>query len=197
MGEACFNANYRMEEMPIPENLKSAWYAVQISYRCEQRVAQGLTNKGIETYLPLLREVHQWKDRQKTIDVPAFCGYLFVRYEPNLRNRVKVLETSGVVRMLGGNHAPSPVSEIEIEAVRRTISSGVPCGRCDALTPGTMVRVMRGPIAGVLGKLVRIKNSLRLVISISVFSQSISAEVNLSDVEPVQDRPRTIGFELK
>jgi transcription antitermination factor NusG len=197
MGEACFNANYRMEEMPIPENLKSAWYAVQISYRCEQRVAQGLTNKGIETYLPLLREVHQWKDRQKAIDVPAFCGYLFVRYEPSLRNRVKVLETSGVVRMLGGNHAPSPVSEIEIEAVRRTISSGVPCDRCDALTPGTMVRVMRGPIAGVLGKLVRIKNSLRLVISISVFSQSISAEVNLSDVEPVQDRPRTIGFELK
>jgi transcription antitermination factor NusG len=60
-----------------------------------------------------------------------------------------------------------------------------------------MVRVMRGPIAGVLGKLVRIKNSLRLVISISVFSQSISAEVNLSDVEPVQDRSRTIGFEQK
>jgi transcription antitermination factor NusG len=63
--------------------------------------------------------------------------------------------------------------------------------------PGTLVRVMRGPIAGVVGKLVRIKNSLRLVISVSVFSQSISAEVNLSDVEPVQDRPRTIGFEQK
>jgi len=197
MGEACFNTDYRMEEMPIPENLKSAWYALQTSYRCEQRVAQGLTSKGIETYLPLLREVHQWKDRKKTIDVPAFCGYLFVRYEPSLRNRVKVLETSGVVRMLGGNHAPSPVSEVEIEAVRRTISSGVPCDRCDALMPGTLVRVMRGPIAGVVGKLVRIKNSLRLVISVSVFSQSISAEVNLSDVEPVQDRPRTIGFEQK
>jgi transcriptional antiterminator RfaH len=197
MGEACFNTDYRMEEMRIPENLKSAWYAVQTSYRCEQRVAQGLSSKGIETYLPLLREVHQWKDRKKTIDVPAFCGYLFVRYEPSLRNRVKVLETSGVVRMLGGNHAPSPVSEVEIEAVRRTISSGVPCDRCDALMPGTLVRVMRGPIAGVVGKLVRIKNSLRLVISVSVFSQSISAEVNLSDVEPVQDRPRTIGFEQK
>jgi transcription antitermination factor NusG len=197
MGEACFNADHRMEKMTIPESFMPAWYAVQTSYRCEQRVAQGLTNKGIETYLPLLREVHQWKDRKKTIDVPAFCGYLFVRSEPSLRNRVKVLETSGVVRMLGGNHAPSPVPDVEIEAVRRTISSGVPCDRCDALMPGTMVRVLRGPIAGVQGKLVRIKNSLRLVISVSVFSQSISAEVNLSDVEAVQDRRRTIEFDQK
>lgn len=185
MGEACFNTDYRMEEMPIPENLKSAWYALQTSYRCEQRVAQGLTSKGIETYLPLLREVHQWKDRKKTIDVPAFCGYLFVRYEPSLRNRVKVLETNGIVRLLGGNHEPSQISEVEIDAVRRTLGSSVPCDRCDALTPGTMVQVTRGPLAGVQGRLARIKNNLRLIVTISVFSQAISAELNLNDVEAI------------
>jgi transcription antitermination factor NusG len=187
MGEACFNSEAVAGQPPDAEDLAMAWYAVQTGYRCEQRVAQGLTAKGIETYLPLLREVHQWKDRRKVVDMPAFSGYLFVHYQPHLRNRVKVLETSGVVRLLGGNHAPNQVSDTEIEALRRTLSSGVECDRCDALTPGTMVKVKRGPLAGVQGRLVRYKNNVRLVVAISVFSQAISAELGLSDVEAVPD----------
>ena len=188
MGEACFSAETEIGEMPHAENPHHAWYAVQTAYRCEQRVAMGLTTKGFRTYLPLLREVHQWKDRRKLIEVPAFSGYLFLHYDPSLRNRVKVLETNGVVRLLGGNHAPSQISEVEIEAVRRTLGSSVPCDRCDALTPGNLVKVTRGPLAGVYGRLARIKNGLRLIVTISVFSQAISAELNLGDVEAVHDR---------
>jgi transcription antitermination factor NusG len=191
MGEACLRVETKIEELPLAENPNHAWYAVQTGYRCEQRVASGLTVKGFSTYLPLLREVHQWKDRRKVIDVPAFSGYVFVHYEPNLRNRVKVLETNGIVRLLGGNHAPSPISDVEIEAVRQTLFSSLPCERCDALTPGTLVRVMRGPLAGVQGRLARVKNNLRLVVTISLFSQAISAELNLSDVEAVHDRARS------
>lgn len=191
MGEACLNREITNREMPHAENPDFAWYAVQTGYRCEQRVASGLTAKGFTTYLPLLRETHQWKDRKKVIDVPAFSGYLFLHYEPSLRNRVKVLETNGIVRLLGGNHAPSQISEVEIEAVRRTLGSSVPCDRCDALTPGTMVQVTRGPLAGVQGRLARIKNNLRLIVTISVFSQAISAELALGDVEAVHDRNRT------
>jgi transcription antitermination factor NusG len=187
MGEAYPNSGSTNGSQPHPEDFKPAWYAVQTAYRCEQRVALGLTNKGLEIYLPLLREVHQWKDRKKIVDVPAFSGYLFVHYEPTLTNRVKVLETSGVVRLLGGNHVPNQVSEDEIEAVRRTVNSGVDCDRCDALIPGTMVRVIRGPLAGVQGRLVRVKNRVRLVIAISVFAQAISAEVDQNDVQAVSE----------
>lgn len=170
-----------------PDLFGSAWYAVQTGYRCEQRVALGLTTKGLETYLPLLSETHQWKDRRKLVDVPAFSGYLFVHFEPSLRNRVKVLETSGVVRLLGGNHTPNRVDDVEIESLRRTLTSGLPCDRCDALVPGALVMVKRGPLSGVQGRLVRIKNSFRLVVTISVFSQAISTELGLHDVEAVPE----------
>jgi transcription antitermination factor NusG len=191
MGEACFNAHNQTVEIPHAENPNQSWYGVQTAYRCEQRVASGLTAKGFKIYLPLLQEVHQWKDRRKAINVPAFSGYLFVHFEPGLRDRVKVLETNGIVRLLGGNHAPSPISAAEIEAVRRVLGSNVPCDRCDALTPGTLVRVTRGVLAGVQGRLARIKNNLRLIVTISVFSQAISAELNLCDVEAVPDRARS------
>lgn len=188
MGEACLNLETELGRMPGRQNPDEAWYAVQTGHRCEQRVALGLTNKGFKTYLPLLREVHQWKDRRKIIEVPAFSGYLFMHYEPTLRNRVKVLETNGIVRLLGGNHEPSRISQDEIDAVRRTLNSNTPCDRCDALTPGTLIQVMRGPLAGIRGRLARIKNSFRLIVTIPAFSQAISAELNLSDVEAVHDR---------
>jgi transcription antitermination factor NusG len=187
MGQACINLVPELANVPFPEPFAMTWYSVQTGYRSEARVARDLMMKGFETYLPLLREEHQWKDRRKTMDVPAFSGYLFVRYVPSVRNRVKVLETSGVVRLLGGNHTPSPISDLEIEDLQRTLVSGVDCQRCDALVPGSRVRVTRGPLSGVQGTLVRIKNGFRIVVAVSVFAQAISAELGLNDVETLHD----------
>lgn len=185
MGEACLNLIPGLQNMPFAEGFGVNWYSVQTGYRSEARVARDLTMKGFETYLPLLHEVHQWKDRRKTVDVPAFSGYLFVRYLPSLRNRVRVLETTGVVRLLGGNHVPTPIPDFEIQAVRQTLNSGLECSRSEALVPGSQVRVRRGPLAGVQGTLVRIKNSFRIVVAISGFAQAISAELGLNDVEAI------------
>jgi transcription antitermination factor NusG len=187
MGEACLTPSGEISNLPLAERFDAAWYSVQTGYRTEARVSRDLTAKGFETYLPLLREVHQWTDRRKAVEVPAFGGYLFVRYEPSLRNRIKVLETGGVVRLLGGNHTPCPIPDFEIEAVRRALNSGVECSKWEHLTPGSSVRVVRGPLSGVRGTLVRVKNSFRIVVAISVFSQAISAELGLNDVEAIHD----------
>jgi transcription antitermination factor NusG len=164
------------------------WYAIQTLYRYEHRIAREIRVKGFETYLPLLRETRQWTDRKKVIEVPAFSGYVFVRHDCSLRSRVRVLETSGVVRILGDNHAPVPVPDVEIDALRRMLDSNANCSRCEYLTIGTMVQIKRGALAGICGRLVRINNSLRLVLSVSTVSQSISVEVALEDVEPVTEK---------
>jgi len=186
MGEACVNFNLANGAVQHANCSSSDWFAVQTGYRCEQRVAQGLVTKGFETYLPLMREVHHWTDRKKIVDVPVFSGYLFVRCDPDVQNRVRVLETPGTLRLLGGNHAPSPVPDHEVEAVRRMLSSGLDCERCESLTPGSIVRVVCGPLAGLRGRLVKIKNNVRLIVAISLFSQAISTELQLDDVEVVQ-----------
>lgn len=196
MGEACLNSTIAAVSLPRPMSIGAAWYAIQTAYRCERGVEGDLKAKGFSTYLPLLREVHQWKDREKVVDVPAFSGYLFVNYEPTLANRVKVLETRGTLRLLGGNHAPSPISSREIEAIQRALDNNLRCEKIDPLTPGSMVRVTRGPLAGFQGRLVRIKNSLRLILIVTAFSQAISAELNLEDVEAVNDQPATVCCSL-
>ena len=106
---------------------------------------------------------------------------------PALRSRVKVLQTVGVVRMLGDNHAPVPVADQEIESLRRILDSNLPCTKCECPAIGAVVHVKSGALAGVRGRLIRISNSLRLVLSVSTVSQAVSVEVDLADVEPVHE----------
>ena len=59
------------------------------------------------------------------------------------------------------------------------------CKRCDDLTIGSLVQVKSGVLAGIRGRLSRINNSLRRVLSVSTVAQAVSVEVDLDDVEPI------------
>ena len=172
------------------------WFAVQTRYRYEQRVANDLAAKGLEDYLPVLHEVHEWKDRRKRLKVPAFDGYLFVRFEATQRNRVRVLETSGVVRLLGHQGELEAVPDSEIESLRLSLTSGAPCMRHPYLANGTLLRIERGPLSGLEGRLVRSANALRLVVCVASVGQAIAVEVAREDVAPIEAEEAAAGDRL-
>jgi len=53
------------------------------------------------------------------------------------------------------------------------------------LREGVAMRVRRGPLAGVKDRLIRAKNSNRLVVSISFLSRSVATEVDIANLEPI------------
>lgn len=173
------------------------WFAVQTRYRYEQRVASDLTAKGVENYLPVLREVRDWKDRKKTLEAAAFGGYLFVRFEETQRNRVRVLETSGVVKLLGSHNTLEPVPDNEIESLRLSLTSGAPCTRHPYLATGTLLRIERGPLKGLEGRLVRAANALRLVVCVASVGQAVAVEVAREDVAPVGKTEAAIAEQFR
>jgi transcriptional antiterminator NusG len=164
-------------------SISSKWFAIQTRYRYEHRTATELTAKGIESFLPIVREVHNWKDRSKTLDVPVFNGYLFARFEATLRNRVLVLETAGVSRILGKLGMPEPVADVEMAVLRQALESGMQYSQHPYLAIGTPVRIKRGPLQGLEGRVIRGANALKLVINISSIYQAIAVQVALEDVE--------------
>jgi len=174
-----------VETMEVSNATRAQWFAIQTRYRYEQRIANDLTAKGLENYLPTLSEDHEWKDRRKSLNVPAFGGYLFARFEPTLRNRVRVLETAGVVRLLGNLGQPEAVPELEIESLRRSLNSGARYRRHPYLATGTLLRIQRGPLSGLEGRLVHTANALRLVICVASVGQAIAVEVAREDVSPI------------
>jgi transcription antitermination factor NusG len=172
------------------------WYAVHTRSNFERQIAAELAGRGIEAYLPAYEEVHQWKDRKQRVEIPLFPGYLFARFSDSPQTRLAVLRARGVVRILGDSSAVEPVPEEQIEAVQLLLNSKLPCLAHPFLREGTRVRVKRGALANLEGILVRVKNEARLVISIPLLSQSVAAEVDARDVEPLKSSHDEVSASL-
>jgi transcriptional antiterminator NusG len=159
------------------------WYALRTRSRHEKRVQEQLSARGIEPFLPLVERWRQWKDRRKLVAFPLFPGYCFARFPLSLR--VAVLATDGVVQLLGNQEGPIPVPDSEIEGVRRLVESTLPYDPHPYLKEGMLVEVIRGPLAGLRGILLRKGARARLVIGVSLIQQGASVELDALDVAPV------------
>lgn len=163
------------------------WYGLHTRSHFEKVVRAELTAKGIENFLPTMREKHRWKDREKTVELPVFPGYLFVRIQNAPNEILNVLKTTGAVRLLGGSSGIEPVPDMEIEGLQRLIESNLPFLAHACLSAGDRVRVKRGPLRCTEGKLVRVnENQGRLVLAIEMLSRAVAVEVDLRDIEVIR-----------
>jgi transcription antitermination factor NusG len=162
------------------------WYAVYTKSNYEKKVASQFFHKGITTYLPVWKEVHSWTDRKKTVEVPVFRGYVFARFEDSGPSRLSVLQTPGVARIVGTSGDIEPIPDIEIAAIQQVLSSNVNCSPHPFLREGDWVQVINGPLQGVEGVFLRHKSPTRLLISVTLISQSVAAEIEACDVQVVQ-----------
>lgn len=176
--------DYEIEHSPTD----SQWFAVWTRSRQEKSSAAMLDAIGIPHFLPLKSEVRQWSDRRQTVTVPLFSGYLFVRINPARDGRLQVLKTPGIAGFVGNRTGPLPVPDLQIEDIRTVLETRVECIVLPLLNEGDRVRVMRGPLAGVEGRLVRSNSLTRLSISIEMIHKSLLVSVSRHDVESVEHR---------
>lgn len=160
------------------------WYAVHTRSNFEARCEEELRLKGLEPYLPAFEEVHDWKDRRAKVRVPLFPNYVFARLANTAETRVQVLQTAGVVRILGTGNQIEPVPDIELDAIRRLLAAGRKCQGHPGLLPGTRVTVISGPLRGVEGTLIKIRNETRLQCSVELLGRSVSVEIDTRDLRP-------------
>jgi len=168
-----------------PESPAPKWFAVYTLPRHEKRVSEYMALRQIEHYLPLYHVRRKWHNGSTVVlDLPLFPGYLFVRIER--RERVRVLEAPGVLSFVGGTGGkPSVLPDAEIDALR----SGLPLRHAEPhalLTAGQRARIRSGPLAGMEGVVVRQKNSLRVVLTMDMILQSVSVEVDGSELESLE-----------
>ena len=163
-----------------PESLPH-WYAVYTSANHEKRVAAHLEARDVEHFLPLYRSVRNWRDRRVQLELPLFPGYLFARF--SRRERLRILEAPGVAQLVAFNGQPYALAESDIEALRAGIRSSLRLEPHAYLQGGLRVRLVRGPLAGLGGILVRRKNPCRVVLSLDLIARSAAVEVDAEDVE--------------
>jgi transcription antitermination factor NusG len=166
-------------------NQDLSWWALYTRHQHEKVVADVLSAKGFEVFLPLYDSIRRWKDRQKLLSLPLFPCYVFIRGE--VGRCLQVVNTPGVHMILNQGEHFAVIPENEIQAIRRTVEGPFRMEPHPFLRCGDRVRVVCGSLQGVEGILVRKKNQFRLVLSVDMLAKSVAVEIDAADVESVSE----------
>lgn len=164
-----------------------AWYAIVTKYRHEKSVAKLLGRIGIETFIPLQKVVRKYNSGKKTFEIPLISCYVFTQM--NIREHVKVLEMPGVLGFVKFCNEIVEVPEEALELMKRVNRGEYPVEVLDHnINAGDEVEVVSGSLRGVKGRLVKINNKKRFVISIDNIGRSFSIEMHARMLKPLKGR---------
>ncbi len=159
------------------------WHALYTRHQHEKRVAETLSRKGYDVFLPLYSAMHRWRDRSKRLRLPLFPSYVFIR--GRLDRELEILGTPGIIHIVGWSGRPAIVPEEQIDAVRRIVEGPFPADPFPFLQNGERVRVKAGPLFGIEGILIRKKGVSRFVVSMEMLGRSAAVEIDLSSIERI------------
>lgn len=159
------------------------WFAAYTATHHEKHVQKQLTDRQVESFLPLYRAPRQWKkSKPVTLELPLFPNYVFVRIaQPQ---RTAVLGIPGVLALVGSGREAWELPEQEIEALRCAVQLRK-LEPHSYLVVGERARVRSGVLAGLEGIIVRKKSNLHIVLSLDQIMQSVAIEVEGDELEPL------------
>lgn len=160
------------------------WFAVFTTACHEKRIAWHFEQRQVESFLPLYSVTRRWKNRRTVqLEVPLFPSYIFVRIDR--RERVRVLEVPGVLGVVGIKRDLAEIPDLYIDGLRE----GICRHKIEPhpyLVVGERVRIIRGPMLGCEGILLRKKNDLRVILTLDMIMRSVAIEVDADHLEPVK-----------
>jgi transcription antitermination factor NusG len=155
------------------------WLAVYTRLNHERSVEKSLQDQRIEAYVPTIKTLRSWSDRQKWIETPLFQSYVFVRISNMEYHRV--LQVPSVLHYIcfGGRAAVIPDQQIDM--VKRILKESIECQMaCHDIGPGDMVQITKGPLIGYQGEVVQSNGHHYVVLRIEQLSYSILVKIERS-----------------
>lgn len=160
------------------------WYALHVKSRHEFAVSGELQRKGVETFLPSVTRLNQWKDRKRRVEYPLFPGYLFVSIAPEPEKFLNVVKTRGAVTFISLEPGcPTPVAPEEIGALKIVLAGGEQVDIYPHLKQGSRVRMKSGVFQGAEGTLAKKEDQHMLLVSIELLGRSVGVKILAEDVE--------------
>jgi transcription antitermination factor NusG len=158
------------------------WFALEVRTKHEHVVARSLVSKGIDSFLPVYKAQRFWKDRIHEIDEPLFSSYVFGRFDP--ADRLPILVTPGVISVVSYGRVPVVIDDWEIAAIQLIAESSIKAEPWPYTQVGNIVKIERGPLAGLTGILVCVKSLSRIIVSINLIQRSVAAEIDAAMIAP-------------
>ncbi len=168
-------------ELFVPGAADRVWYVFHTRPRCEKKAAQICLDLNIRHYLALCRNTHRKKGRTYSFEVPFFAGYMFGCCDRG--ERLTILQSGYLVRTIEVTDQQRLLDELyNIYIASHQVQD---LALYPQLKHGRWVRMLKGPLKGVEGRISKRKEGLRLVLNVSILGTAVAAEVDMEDVEVV------------
>ncbi len=162
------------------------WYALYTRSRTEKKVYLQLLQSGIETFLPLRKELRQWSDRKKWVEEPLFRSYIFVRISE--KEYLRVIQTLGIVRYVVFSGKAAAIPDWQIESLRLLVATDADLSLSNEhFKPGDPVKVVTGALAGFRGEVVELKGRKQLILRIDHLGLSLEVNVPPAFLQPLSE----------
>lgn len=169
----------RAAELFVPGDGDSIWYAFHARPRAEKRAAEACLDMDLLHYLPLRQSVTRKGKGRYSFEVPLFPGYLFGCCD--LLQRLELMRSGHLVRWIEVIDQKLLLEELASVFLASKVGAGLTL--YPQLKRGRLVRLLRGSMAGVSGRISRRKDKFRLVLNVTVLGSAVALEVDMNDVE--------------
>jgi transcription antitermination factor NusG len=160
------------------------WLAVWTKPRAERVAAEMLEVRGVPVWLPTITVRRRWSDRWKDVQVPIFPGYLFAQAE--MGSWPELLRVQGVLTVVKQGRVPAWLRDhqmFELRSAVERIGLGEEPEVVEDYEVGERVRVIDGPLAGLIGIVREKRGRRRLLVGVEQIGRAVSLSIGAARVE--------------
>lgn len=155
------------------------WHVFRTRPRCEKKAAEQFQDMRLEHYLPVRDQVSRRKGRRYQSSLPLFPGYLFGCC--NNDERLSIMTGGHLSQWLEVVDQDTLLMELRNVCIATVRGTGVQL--YPRLHRGQRVKVVRGPLAGLRGRISRRKENYRIILEMTAMQAAVGVEVEMQDVE--------------
>lgn len=160
------------------------WYVFYTCPRSEKVVYNELINRGYEVFLPVMKTLKLWKNRQKKwIDQVLFPSYIFV-YTRQLE-LYYITQVPKIVNYIQCAGRPSVISLKEIEGIKKMLCLEQNVSVEVKFCKGEKVKIINGPLVGYEGILVKQNGKTRFGIQLKEINITVLINIDTKVLEKV------------
>lgn len=163
------------------------WLAAYVRLFHEKKTSARLTSLGIENFLPVQEEIHQWSDRRKKIERVLIPMIVFVRVDKEQQSEVLTLASVSRYMVNLDKHTPLVIPDYQMERFKFMLdySEQAVSMSSDPLSPGEKIRVIKGPLSGLEGELIKVGDTTKVAVRLDMLGCA-SVEMPIGYVELIK-----------
>ena len=165
------------------------WYVAMVRMHHEKKVAERLGKMGIDSFIPVQQEIHQWSDRRKKVEAVLLPMMVFVHVTPKERMEVLTLSTVSRYMVMRGESTPTVIPDDQMARFRFMLDYSEEAVHMNStpLARGEEVRVIKGPLAGLVGELVTMDGKSKIAVRLDMLGCAC-VDMPIGYVEPLLSR---------